>query len=80
METTEQNFTKGAASGAGGGRSWRMGNALSSGVDVLEIAPSVSLGAEDWNDHKPNNCNVTQFNRVGINTNSFGGTDTTAPK
>ena len=70
-------YFKGAASGAGGGRSWRMGNALSSGVDVLEIAPSVSLGAEDWNTTNPTIAMLGQFNRVGINTNSFGGTDTT---
>ena len=54
-----------------------MGNALSSGVDVLEIAPSVSLGAEDWNTTNPTIAMLGQFNKVGINTNSFGGTDTT---
>ena len=75
---------KGAASGAGGGRSWRFGNALNSGADVFEISASDSLGGTDWRTAiaAPNTLPpVLAFNgstnAVAINTTEFSGTDTT---
>ena len=73
---------KGATSGAGGGRSWRMGNALNSGADVFEISASNSLGGTDWRtalSPTPGNPLMAfngATNAVAINTNQFSGTDT----
>ena len=71
---------KGAASGAGGGRSWRFGNALNSGVDIFEISASDSLGGVDWKTalatpKAPLMVFDGETNAVAINTNVFGGTD-----
>ena len=74
---------KGAASGEGGGRSWRMGNALNSGADIFEISASDSLGGIDWrtaispNPENPVMAFNGETNAVAINTNQFSGTDTT---
>ena len=73
---------KGASSGAGGGRSWRMGNALNSGADVFEISASSSLGGTDWRTalttpEAPVLAFNGQTNAVAINTTLFSGTDTT---
>ena len=74
---------KGAASGAGGGRSWRMGNALNSGADVFEISASDSLGGTDWRTAlsptpgSPLMAFNGATNAVAINTDQFSGTDTT---
>ena len=77
---------KGAASGAGGGRSWRFGNALNSGADVFEISASDSLGGTDWRTAiaAPNTLSpVMAFNggtnAVAINTTAFSGTDNSDP-
>jgi hypothetical protein len=67
---------KGAASGAGGGRNWRVGNNIGAGVDVFEIKRSTADGGTTW-DTTPAIAIQGANNRIAINTTSFGGTDTT---
>ena len=74
----------GAGSGAGGGRSWRMGNALNSGADVFEISASNSLGGVDWRTalttpQAPVMAFDGNANAVAINTTAFSGVDNSDP-
>ena len=75
---------KGATSGAGGGRSWRFGNALNSGADVFEISASNSLGGTDWRTAlatpgQPVMAFDGNANAVAINTTAFSGVDSSDP-
>jgi hypothetical protein len=77
---------KGATSGAGGGRSWRIGNALNSGADVFEISASNSLGGTDWRTAlsptpgQPVMAFDGNANAVAINTTAFSGVDNSDPQ
>ncbi|AIX29768.1 tail fiber-like protein [Synechococcus phage ACG-2014e] len=73
----------GGGTGNGGGRGFRIGNNIGGGADVFEIYSSETNGADDWKslatpDPLPPALAIQGTNnRVGINTNSFSGTDTT---
>ena len=67
---------RGAASGAGGGRNWRIGNNIGAGVDVFEIKRSTADGGTTW-DSTPALAIQGANNRVAIGTTSFSGIDTT---
>ena len=72
----------GAGSGAGGGRSWRFGNALDSGADIFEVSASSSLGGVDWrtaNSGLPVLAFKGSTNAVAVNIASFSGTDNSDP-
>ena len=65
---------RGGASGAGGGRGFRMGSNIGGGVDMFEIYSSVSNGGTDWKSlaspAQPPALSIKgATNRVGINTN-----------
>ena len=73
---------RGGTSGSGGGRGFRIGSNIGGGADVFEIYSSQSLGGDDWKSLAtpalpPALAIQGEYNRVGINTNTFSGTDTT---
>ena len=73
---------RGGGTGAGGGRGFRVGSNIGGGADVFEIYASQTNGSDDWKSLAtpalpPALAIQGTNNRVGINTNSFSGTDTT---
>jgi len=75
---------RGGGTGAGGGRGFRLGNNIGGGADLFEIYASQTVGDDDWkslatpNALPPALSIQGENNRVGINTNTFSGTDTSA--
>ena len=70
---------RGGGTGAGGGRGFRLGSNIGGGADVFEIYSSQTNGQDDWKSlasGEPALAIQGTNNRVGINTNSFSGTDT----
>ena len=70
---------RGGGTGAGGGRGFRLGSNIGGGADVFEIYSSQTNGGDDWKSlasGEPALAIQGTNNRVGINTNSFSGTDT----
>ena len=73
---------RGGGSGAGGGRGFRLGTNIGGGADLFEIYSSENNGDDDWKSLASPNALPPALaiqgtnNRVGINTNSFSGTDT----
>ena len=71
---------RGGGTGAGGGRGFRLGSNIGGGADVFEIYSSQTNGSDDWKSlasGAPALAIQGTNNRVGINTNTFSGTDTT---
>ena len=71
---------RGGGTGNGGGRGFRLGSNIGGGADVFEIYSSQTNGDDDWKSlasGEPALAIQGTNNRVGINTNSFNGTDTT---
>ena len=71
---------RGGGTGAGGGRGFRLGSNIGGGADVFEIYSSQTNGSDDWKSlasGQPALAVQGTNNRVGINTNTFSGTDTT---
>ena len=72
---------RGGGSGAGGGRGFRLGTNIGGGPDLFEIYASQTNGSDNWKSlatpaGAPALAIQGANNRVGINTNSFSGTDT----
>ena len=72
---------RGGGTGAGGGRGFRLGTNIGGGPDLFEIYASQTAGSDNWkslaNPAQPPALAIQGANnRVGINTNSFSGTDT----
>ena len=72
---------RGGGTGAGGGRGFRLGTNIGGGPDLFEIYASQTAGSDNWkslaNPAQPPALAIQGTNnRVGINTNSFSGTDT----
>jgi len=72
---------RGGGSGAGGGRGFRLGTNIGGGPDLFEIYASQTNGSDNWKSlanpvQAPALAIQGTNNRVGINTNSFSGTDT----
>ena len=70
---------RGGGSGNGGGRGFRLGSNIGGGADLFEIYSSVTNGDDDWkslSSGEPALAIQGANNRVGINTNTFSGTDT----
>ena len=73
---------RGGGIGNGGGRGFRLGSNIGGGADVFEIYSSQTNGQDDWKSlatpaQPPAFSIQGTNNRVGINTNTFSGTDTT---
>ena len=71
---------RGGGTGNGGGRGFRLGSNIGGGADVFEIYSSQTNGQDDWKSlasGEPALAIQGANNRVGINTNTFSGTDTT---
>ena len=74
---------RGGGTGAGGGKGFRLGNNIGGGADLFEIYASQTNGSDDWKSLASPNALPPAIaiqgtnNRVGINTNTFDGTDTT---
>ena len=70
---------RGGGTGNGGGRGFRLGSNIGGGADLFEIYSSVTNGDDDWkslSSGEPALAIQGANNRVGINTNTFSGTDT----
>ena len=72
---------RGGGTGSGGGRGFRLGTNIGGGADLFEIYASQTNGSDNWkslaNPAQPPALAIQGTdNRVGINTNSFSGTDT----
>ena len=72
---------RGGGSGAGGGRGFRLGTNIGGGPDLFEIYASQTAGSDNWKSlatpaGAPALAIQGANNRVGINTNTFSGTDT----
>ena len=72
---------RGGGTGNGGGRGFRLGTNIGGGPDLFEIYASQTNGSDNWkslaNPAQPPALAIQGTNnRVGINTNSFSGTDT----
>ena len=72
---------RGGGTGNGGGRGFRLGTNIGGGPDLCEIYASQTNGSDNWkslaNPVQPPALAIQGTNnRVGINTNSFSGTDT----
>ena len=67
---------RGGGTGGGGGRGFRIGSNIGGGADILNIYSSGTNGSTNWN-NTPIISMAGSTNRVGINTNSTSGTDTT---
>ena len=70
---------RGGGTGNGGGRGFRLGSNIGGGADLFEIYSSQTNGDDDWKSlasGEPALAIQGANNRVGINTNTFSGTDT----
>ena len=71
---------RGGGTGNGGGRGFRIGSNIGGGADILNIYSSQTNGSDNWKSlagQAPIMSMAGSTNRVGINTNSTSGTDTT---